>query len=111
MFVEHKEAGEVTEAPAKTLKLSEAIRIGARMAGPYMGDYFDEAGNACALGAAVLATVGKKHFESWGGREAYNFFRKEFGVDGFVLGSVASKNDSGRYSREQIADWLESQGY
>jgi hypothetical protein len=30
MFVEHKEAGEVTEAPAKITKLSEAIKIGAR---------------------------------------------------------------------------------
>ncbi len=113
MFVEHKEAGEVSEAPAKVLKLSDAIRVGAALRPQCTGDLF-RSGRSCALGAAYEGATGEVcgHYD-------YGLVTKRFpilkgkGGDGSLnkLGTaIFDRNDSGM-SRESIADWLEAQGY
>jgi len=113
MFVEHKEAGEVTEAPAKVLKLSEAIRVGCQIRKRQCRLAFFREGagyerSSCALGAA---------WEGWGGSEEdtpatdTDDAPKAFGVPRHVLMRITYMNDFQNYSREQIADWLEAQGY
>src|SRR5581483_5532726 len=57
MFVEHKEVGEVTEAPAKTLKMSEAIRLGKPLIGEAESD---SSYQLCALGCAWAGVRGHK---------------------------------------------------
>jgi len=119
MFVEHKEAVEVTEAPAKTLKLSEAIRIGCMKSRPtkeieYKAWATWRGGKCftCAVGALWLGLSG-------GGREEFYGFSERMPIHLENLYQVPPRlvtEISGRYealghSREQIADWLESQGY
>jgi hypothetical protein len=55
MFVEHKEALEITEAPAKTLKLSEAIRKGLNIVEESPSSWM-----FCALGAAFAGVHGRQ---------------------------------------------------
>lgn len=93
-----------------TLKISEAMRIGARLRPQARGLYFTE-GSSCALGAAYEGVTGKYHeagadFE---GPSMVDWFKSYFGV-GHELGlDIAIRNDEGQ-TREQIADWLEAQG-
>lgn len=114
MFVEHKEAGEVTEAPAKIDRLSQAIRIGATKRPQCFGDAFRH-GGSCALGAALEATG----VRPWSGSEndrypthyVQGLIEARFRVPLRVTQQVWKLNDVKGWSREQIADWLESQGY
>jgi hypothetical protein len=105
MFVEHKEAVETTEAPAKTLKLSEAIRIGARRKPQCFNCFFNGVGT-CAMGAAAEA-------RGWtpGYGNPYTYLPEVRNSKTNLGGQISSKNDHQSLSREQIADWLESQGY
>lgn len=90
------------EVKVGTLKLSEAIRLGAMRRKQCRGDYFAN-GGSCALGAAwegagfnpALATMDRV-------RDAFNltFSQHE---------SISNRNDSG-WTREAIADFLETQG-
>jgi hypothetical protein len=101
MFVEHKEAVEITEAPAKTLRLSECIRIGAKMK-PQGFESYDFQGRTCAIGAAMDAIGGNLSvLLDMVGRSAFWHMHDQ----------IVWKNDYERWTREQIADWLESQGY
>lgn len=97
-------------AKVGTITLSEAIRIGCKVSRQYHGDYFHGDG-ACALGAAVLATIGREKFEMLNGKESRDFFIKTFGITHDIAAKVAEKNDESRASREQIADWLAALGY
>ncbi len=125
MSVEHKEATEVTEAPAKTLKLSEAIRIGAKLRPQHHGALFAH-GASCAMGAAYEARFGTPGPEAWlcplmtgcpheemiQSMEAeWPFLLRGNGGTG-LFGEITSLNDSPSrgMTREQIADWLEAQG-
>lgn len=115
MFVEHKEQGEVTEAPAKITKLSEAIRIGAKLRPQGMGFYFSE-GRSCALGAAYEAVTGKYH-EAGAGTDIPNmvdWFSEKFDMGPSLGSRIVDMNDGNhgqiQRTREQVADWLESQG-
>ena len=108
MFVEHKEAGEVTEAPAKITKLSEAIRIGAK-ARHQCQTYFYANGGSCALGAAIEAVYGYPG-DGEPPRAMSFHFMESFGVPSHMRNQIADRNDSGA-TREEIADWLEAQGY
>jgi hypothetical protein len=108
MFTEHKEALEVAEQPANTLKLSEAIRIGARIRPQCRGSFFRE-GGSCALGAAYEAITGRVLPE-------YADATSLHGVvphmrDHNFRFSIVRKNDGDRWTRERIADWLEAQGF
>lgn len=116
MFVEEKPQGEITEAPAKVLKLSEAIRIGAAQYPQCCdGCYFID-GTACVWGAAAIGfgahgtdydindAASTLHSSSFTGK-AHFAFRNAHGY------SIMEANDRHGWSREEVADWLEAQGY
>lgn len=115
---------EVTE-PKRTLKLSGAIRIGAKLR-PQAKQYLFENGKSCALGAAYEVVYGypgdgvlsfpsshsgmdPKDCAEWLGNRLSRAFPEIRRLPGGVQ-DVWEKNDHG-WTREQIADWLESQGY
>lgn len=106
MFLDEKPQGEVTVTPAKTLKLSEAIRIGAQRTKQCRGHYID-GDRACVYGAAAIGMgggvelAGLLHVRSI---EENRAFTRVHGR-GIMLA-----NDAGM-SREQIADWLEEHGW
>ena len=108
MFVEHKEAVEIT--PAKVLKLSEAIRIGAKIRPKCTGTFFRE-GRSCALGAAMEALGIASTDQQW---MVYETVAPRLGIPIHLAHAIGARNDgwNGRaHTREQIADWLEGQGY
>lgn len=102
------------EAPAKLLKLSEAIRIGASMREQCKGQFFKE-GKSCALGAALDAIGMKAFAEAYhskhGGIWPWDKVETSFGegIHSKLTTEIAKRNDHGE-SRESIADWLEAQG-
>lgn len=113
MFVEHKEAVEITEAPAK---MSEAIREGAKLRPKCTGGFFmlvrtlrhpirGELGS-CALGAAGEYAFG----HTKGGADWFIEVPRFFGVPSHITSMAWQMNDQGE-SREEVADWLEAQGY
>ena len=106
MFLETKEAGEVQQAPAKTMKLSEAIRIGCAMHPQGRGAFFDGFGT-CALGAAAEARGWQPSTYAQGMIE--KFIPDVDKVH--WIGRIASMNDDEGMTREAIADWLEAQGH
>lgn len=107
MFVEHKEAMEVTEAPVKYPKLSAAIRVGAKLRPQGFGIAFGD-GKSCALGAAYEAHFGEQY--TGGKFFPFTLMGQTFGIDGSIIDAIWNKNDKHRWTREHIADWLESQG-
>lgn len=114
MFVEHKEVGETKEAPAKTLKLSEAIRIGCALRPVQaFGDLTDGVGT-CALGAALEGIYGYGSVASVyvydSGKRNCRDLDSYLGGDKWRELPIAIHNDYDRWPREKIADWLESQG-
>jgi len=109
MFVEHKEAMEVTEAPVRTLKLSEAMRIGARLRPKCRLKMFHE-GASCALGAAWEG-MGFDPNEDPGTHSSFRDIGERLGISEGLARTITGKNDSECMTREQIADWLEAQGY
>lgn len=94
------------ETPVK-LKLSEAIRIGAQIRPQCKGRAFRD-GGSCAMGAAYEAMTGNV----WPEDDFGNFplIMHDFGAPTSIVMRVTNMNDNGM-TREQIADWLESQGY
>lgn len=107
-------------APAKVLKLSEAMRIGAKML-PYQGTQW-EACSPCALYTAAVG-AGYRGFPEDGACSDWVQRRWPFlvpphplgeGVERNLLIAVEAKNGFGglvEMPREQIADWLESHGF
>lgn len=108
MFVEEKTQGEPQPVKFGTLKLSKAIRIGAALRPHQCRGVFFGHGGSCAMGAAYEAITGKTLKE---GSTDGSFLRGVVpGFDDYGLRfSIAERNDKGE-SREQIAEWLESQG-
>ncbi len=110
MFVEHKEVGEVQphreRLPQPITKLSQAIREGAKLRPQCKSRYFSDYGESCALGAAAEAIYGANRM---------TFKTEQIDSLGALVPShdfisqIIGKNDCG-WSRERIADWLESQG-
>lgn len=100
------------------LKLSEAIRAGAKLRPMATGVYFDYVDEgttlSCALGAAYEAVMGK----AWGTakeigqaiRGEYPCLKEHWDGGNLLYGIIADMNDSGKFTREEIADWLESCG-
>jgi hypothetical protein len=119
MFVEHKEIGEVTEAPARLTKLSQLIREGAKLRPQTTGRFWWE-GKSCALGAAYEAACG--HIPAGGDEGPWVLSSFASAVQCKAWGELQRlfpdapydkiyvRNDRGD-TREQIADWLEAQGY
>jgi len=101
MFVDEKPQGEVTEAPARIERLSQAIRVGARIRQQCFGSYYIY-GGSCAIGAAAEAlNIGSGFWET---------FNRLFGLDERTWEKIIRLNDEFKMSREEIADWLEACG-
>lgn len=100
------------DTPQKALKLSQLIRIGCKATTQLRcKDYISANGrSACVWGAVAIALGGgrelaaKLHWEDF-----YKEARRAF----FAAHNYTplSANDRYGWTREQIADWLESQGY
>lgn len=104
-------------ATGQKLKLSEAIRIGARLRPQAIGVFFED-GKSCAIGAAMEA-IGVPYTERMGctgyppvpqmAVDAFHYILRDgerftdFGVE------VHRRNDRGD-TRESIADWLAERG-
>ncbi len=92
--------------PLRTLKVSEAIRIGASLR-PQCKGYLFANGGSCVMGAAWEGFGFTKLLDGTmnadGGRLVWDWWRN----NGWP--SVWRENDGGQ-SREAIADWLEAQG-
>ena len=100
--------GEVLDAVAPSkMKLSAAIRIGARLR-PQCRRRFYAHGGSCAIGAAYEA-LGITRYAT--DVDAWNRLLYLTGLhDGEIPHwEITSRNDRGE-SRESIADWLEAQG-
>lgn len=106
MFVDEKQQGEAQPVKVGTLKLSEAIRIGAKKRPQCKEAYFSN-GGSCAWGAAVegLFGVDEETFSIGHINAAMSAVRHAG-----VVGMVIEMNDTDK-TREEIADWLESHGY
>lgn len=96
------------EQKVGVLKLSEAIRIGAKLRLKAMRMYCDYMGATCALGAAA-------HARGWEPRpdtHSYQLYHylPEFKSDWKLCESIMDSNDAG-WSREEIADEVEAKGY
>lgn len=98
------------EQPAKVFKLSEAIRVGAKLRPQCFGFLFRD-GASCALGAAYEA-LGGIPIDGDASDPAYckiyDQLEGRFGSD--ICYEAHDRNDRGA-SREAVADWLESEGY
>lgn len=111
----------------REIKLSEAIREGAKLRPMCQDRYFGYVGNAvtesktwlgsCALGAAYEAITGETEVESMMEtleNVCQHLFSEpwlESPKAQYTLAYVIyDMNDSGRFTREEIADWLESIG-
>lgn len=102
------------------MKLSEAIRAGARMGPQVKFSYVEKASDgrifSCALGAAGLAAFGplfKEGKMSFALSEKFPVMRQvvicpERGSLCELAVAIVRLNDFYRWSREQIADWVES---
>jgi len=88
-----------------TLKLSDAIRIGAKLR-PQCSHFYHANGASCALGAAWEALTGMTYAEVGISRTLTQRFQLPFNKTIEIM----NRNDAGQ-TREQIADWLEAQGY
>jgi hypothetical protein len=102
---EQRFAGEMQQKVGR-MRLSEAIRIGARIRPQCSQVYGDEyAGTSCAIGAAWEAVTGQNPWEVEPLKLDEILGRTRAGI----RSEIFSRNDSGE-SRESIADWLEAQG-
>lgn len=118
MFVEEKTQGEpqTAEQANRKLKLSEAIRIGARLTEQMKGDQFMREVNGscrtCAIGAALVGFAGsveealRLRFKSYGADLAV----KKFGLSDEEVMRISNAYERSERSREEVADWLEAQG-
>jgi hypothetical protein len=104
------------------MKLSEAIREGAKLRPQAFGVYFDFAINdiapcaSCAMGAAYEAATGTICSDLRLDQLAQHFpeltIEKVWGRSkGTLWGHILDLNDNKRIKRESIADWLEQQGF
>ncbi len=85
-------------------KLSHAMRAGAKLR-PQCFEWFYADGKSCALGAAM---EGAGILFECGG---ISRLVERFHVPDTILTGITFRNDVLRITREEIADWLESQGY
>ena len=95
-----------------SMKLSTAIRRGAEIRGQTHGEFFQR-GRSCALGAAFEANLG--HRDLGKGPTLVKQF-PELGIvidyshswGRTLLRAVIGLNDRARWSREEIADWVDT---
>ena len=108
MFVDTqvRPQGEQVDAVAP-MKLSEAIRIGARLRPQELRGHYFLDGRSCALGAAFealgISSEAKLDLHAW------STLKERYSLPQTLHHEITSRNDRGQ-SRESIADWLEAQG-
>lgn len=93
------------------MRLSSAMRMGATLRPQCTGDMFLN-GRSCALGAAIEAVTGRTDYYSGDVpniSDFWPFLGRAGGLPSDLMNEITDRNDSG-YTREQIADWLESRG-
>jgi hypothetical protein len=115
------------------VKLSEAIRAGAKLHPQGFEDFFtyDEETkelHTCSLGAAVEFVSKERGYEGDGSLWIDQILKDEWGdilfncyldddigeeieEDSEVYDGIVHRNDKDRMTREQIADWVEVLGY
>lgn len=95
------------------LRLAAAIRIGASMTPPATMNYFDDECRTCAVGAAFVGHLGRVDRKAYFSTPGDFMFHVAgiFGVSTELISDVSHRYENGSMSREQIADWLEAQGY
>ena len=100
------------------MKLSEAIREGAKLRPQCTsGEYFDLDGTSCAMGAAFEAETGHTNLSNDRLEHAFPELARptkkpiNYGTSGSLEYAIARLNDEYKWTREQIADWVEEQGY
>jgi len=97
------------EQQQQITKLSQAIRIGAKLRPQGFGQLWDGHGT-CALGAAIEAIWGEGSIYSMpDGSRSYDDIRLLFPFADRL--NIDELNDKQRLTREQIADKLEAMGY
>lgn len=98
------------EQKSGTLKLSQAMRIGAKLR-PQCFDTSVSGGKSCALFAAAEA-LGWEYHEPAHTYEAIRIIKEKTGVNygDSRVPDIVGMNDKNRMTREQIADALEAQG-
>jgi hypothetical protein len=106
-----------------TMKLSEAIREGAKLHEQYFGAMFQHRNRqivrSCAFGAAYVQLFGERaenmmlsDIERETGAPVHGACRNPVtGVEDEMSEVILYLNDEQRWTREAIADWLESLGY
>ena len=100
------------------MKLSEAMREGAKLRPQGFGSHFpgyhkhgEEGCTSCALGAAMEAAgIGPDAWHAWPAGQYTLAETFPHGYDYDIVGRVLDMNDKERKTREEIADWLEGQG-
>jgi hypothetical protein len=108
---------------AEYIALSTAMREGAKLRPQAFGGYFQQGTpvKSCAMGAVYEALTGETVLPVWGrlpkklrstlSREKECPMGCEMQRGRSLLGLVTHLNDDHKWKREQIADWLASQGY
>lgn len=93
--------------------LSEAIRLGAMATPPATGTSLDDRGGTCALGAALYAIGQASRF--YGSACLENFPITSTVVrqpvsngEMYLLSAVRELNDIHEWTRERIADWVQT---
>ena len=114
MFVDEKTVGEVPALDTPQKRLAALIREGSKLHGEHRFAWADpDLGLTCAIGAAAVA-AGVPIRECLDHSFMYPVLSARIGLAGdaardlFV--ATFRQHDSGM-SREQVADWLEQQGY
>lgn len=98
-----------TDAPVTTLRLSEAIRLGAMLKPQAFGTWFDGEGT-CALGAAIDALgITESNVLLLAQTIVGRARCPVCGCDGAQFHLVPHLNDDHHWTRERIADWVEQQ--
>lgn len=112
---------EVEALPVPAMKLSEAMRKGAAIRPQGFFSFFPPVWNerkgeyseqSCAMGAAYEAATGENDLDLLDSYMQLEIMRSLFGdIPEDIQYEIMQKNDTMRWSREKIADWLESKGF
>lgn len=99
------------EKEVRPLRLSEAIRIGSKLR-PECRNWWAQNNASCAIMAAAEATGFPYRDYGITSTVLVEHFRSVLPlVTSDLIERVANRMDSQGHTREQIADWLEDQGY
>lgn len=111
MFLDEKTQGEATPIKTGTLKLSEAMRIGARMHPQCVGgDYYEKNGCTCAFGAAAYGAGFSRERDMVIGPFLDEHFGRDITFRATDAGVHVHWENAAGVSREEIADRLEAIG-